>query len=584
MSYRRSGTVLLIVVVIVMLLSLAAYKYMLTMEVEHMAAVINGDRLQAQQSAQSARDLFVMMLKKSRAEREALGGLEDNPAFFAGNAEALEGGMANSSSAGIIETPPFGLVAYGLQKNQRLDASLANTNAMPPQTQATSGPASVNGDTTFFPPTSYGGINESQKLHLWKVMQFELADPGAGIAALMSMPGMDEATAEALLDWIDPDDDPRASGAESEFYSTLTRPLSPRNALPPDIDELLFVKGVTPLRLFGIQTELPTLGTLGQASSPQADSVQTSSYATHSPNLGAGNESQPLSWSDFLTVHSAERNEDYTGRPRIFLNGKDLAELHANLSDAISKEWADFIILYRQFGPSENDSNASPGSQNSDPSETTIDFDLAARLVIESPLDLIGSRVAIPPEEDEEEKGETIIESPLGPDSSALNADLLEILDQVTISKEKKLIGRVNVNLAPAEVLAALPGLSEDTVESIVSAREGEDEVGSRFHPAWLLVEGLVELETMRTILPHVTCGGDVFKAEVWGRSGKEKRSPMVHFKTVLDGTSEQCHAIYYRELDARRDQIKVLTAEEFSSLGIQSPTLENGMKGQTQY
>ena len=42
MPNRRSGTVLLIVVVIVMLLSLAAYKYMLTMEVEHMAVAVNG--------------------------------------------------------------------------------------------------------------------------------------------------------------------------------------------------------------------------------------------------------------------------------------------------------------------------------------------------------------------------------------------------------------------------------------------------------------------------------------------------------------------------------------------------------------
>ena len=90
MPNRRSGTVLLIVVVIVMLLSLAAYKYMLTMEVEHMAAAVNGDRLQAQQSAQSMRDLFAILMKKPRSERDALGGLEDNPAFFAGNTDALD--------------------------------------------------------------------------------------------------------------------------------------------------------------------------------------------------------------------------------------------------------------------------------------------------------------------------------------------------------------------------------------------------------------------------------------------------------------------------------------------------------------
>ncbi len=605
MQSRRSGTVLLIVVVIVMLLSLAAYKYMLTMEVEHMTAAINGDRLQAQQSAQSARDLFALMLKKSRSEREALGGLEDNPALFAGNIEALEGGLQTSSTSQLIQTPPFGLVAYGLQREPLVSTSTTNSLQSNSTPQNVNGAANVTGDATLYPPTRYGAINESQKLHLLKVMRFELAEPGAGVASLMSLPGMDEATAEALLDWIDPDDEPRTNGAESEFYSTLTRPIAPRNALPPDIGELLFVKGVTPLRLFGIQTGLPTTaigaGT-GLIGTGQANPTQAVSYATQSSTATTGSGSfsvaEALPWSEYLTVYAAERNESYTGSPRIFLNGKDLAELHEKLSNALSKEWADFVVLYRQFGPRENDSNESESSQNSDSAETTINFDLEARFPIQSPLDLIGASVVIPADEEEQEETEEdgnaededgeqreqVVESPFGSDVSLRNADLLELLDLVTTRTTKKLIGRVNVNLAPVEVLAALPGLSDDTVGSIVSAREGNKEMSTRYHPAWLLVEGLVDLETMRAILPHVTCGGDVYRAEIWGRSGQEKRSPMVHFETVLDGTGKRCHAVYYRELDAPRDEIKVLTAEEFSSLGIQAPTLGTATNGRSQF
>ena len=32
--------------------------------------------------------------------------------------------------------------------------------------------------------------------------------------------------ADAILDWIDPDDDPRSSGVESEYYQSLSNPYS----------------------------------------------------------------------------------------------------------------------------------------------------------------------------------------------------------------------------------------------------------------------------------------------------------------------------------------------------------------------
>ena len=78
MKESRHGTVLLVVVVIVMLLSLAAYKFVLTMETENVVAAINSDRIQAQQAAYSARELLQLMLEQSRQNRNAMGGLQDN--------------------------------------------------------------------------------------------------------------------------------------------------------------------------------------------------------------------------------------------------------------------------------------------------------------------------------------------------------------------------------------------------------------------------------------------------------------------------------------------------------------------------
>lgn len=57
-----------------------------------------------------------------------------------------------------------------------------------------------------------------------------------------------ETVGDAILDWRDEDDMPRTNGAESPYYSSLANPVKPRNGKLASVDELLFVKGVTPER------------------------------------------------------------------------------------------------------------------------------------------------------------------------------------------------------------------------------------------------------------------------------------------------------------------------------------------------
>jgi type II secretory pathway component PulK len=56
---------------------------------------------------------------------------------------------------------------------------------------------------------------------------------------------------EAIQDWQDADDTPRASGAESDYYLTLDPPHRAKNGPFDDISELLLVRGVTPRLFFG---------------------------------------------------------------------------------------------------------------------------------------------------------------------------------------------------------------------------------------------------------------------------------------------------------------------------------------------
>jgi general secretion pathway protein K len=56
---------------------------------------------------------------------------------------------------------------------------------------------------------------------------------------------------DALVDWIDEDDQESELGAESSFYQSLANPYNCRNGPVRYIEELLLVKGISPALLFG---------------------------------------------------------------------------------------------------------------------------------------------------------------------------------------------------------------------------------------------------------------------------------------------------------------------------------------------
>ena len=68
-----------------------------------------------------------------------------------------------------------------------------------------------------------------------------------------------ENVGDAILDWRDEDDMPRANGAEGAYYSTLPVPVKPRNGKIASVDELLSVKGVTPDLYMGLLSKVFTV-------------------------------------------------------------------------------------------------------------------------------------------------------------------------------------------------------------------------------------------------------------------------------------------------------------------------------------
>jgi len=62
---------------------------------------------------------------------------------------------------------------------------------------------------------------------------------------LLDTLGIDRAVADAVVDWLDNDENPRVGGAESSYYNGLPNPYRAKNDLFDTIGELRLVRGVT---------------------------------------------------------------------------------------------------------------------------------------------------------------------------------------------------------------------------------------------------------------------------------------------------------------------------------------------------
>ena len=189
--------------------------------------------------------------------------------------------------------------------------------------------------------------------------------PSGARDLLMTVPGMTEDVADAILDWIDEDDVPRDFGAESTDYGGL---YAPANGPLTSVEELLLVRGVTPQLLFG------------------ADQNRNGLIDPHEAAAGAGGDSIDGSldrgWSAYFTLHSMEKNVNSLGGTRVDLNTEDLQELYDALSLVLDEEQVTFIIAYRQAGAYDGDDLG--GSANGD-----LDLTQEGQVQISSILDLI---------------------------------------------------------------------------------------------------------------------------------------------------------------------------------------------------
>jgi DNA uptake protein ComE-like DNA-binding protein len=371
----------------------------------------------------------------------------------------------------------------------------------------------------------FGLADESARLNLHLVLVADKKVAGSGRTLLKGMPGMTDDVADAILDWIDEDEEPREFGCEAEHYSGLNPPYAPANRPLSTVEELLLVRGVTPEILFGF--DVNHNGVVDPQEMPAGGTGETDA-------------STQLGWAPFLTLISKERNVNGAGEPRINLNQEDLQTLYDQLTERLGNDtWASYIIAYRQNGP------ATGSGQAREWQAMSVDFTKPGNTKFGQVLDLIGSKVQV----SGGQGGNQLYDSPFSGEILAMGVYLPLLLDNVAASDTPVLPGRLNVNQAPKNLLLAVPGMTEEILNEILSRRTPEADVNRpiRRHEAWLLAEGIATLQEMKTLVPYLCAGGDVYRAQVVGYfQGSQTAS---RAEVVLDATESPPRVLLWRDI-----------------------------------
>jgi len=411
----------------------------------------------------------------------------------------------------------------------------------------------LDSDSAFPSEGSIGGLhpfglsNESSRLHLQTILDQEILVPGEGRRMLMELPGMTLEAADGILDWIDPDDERREFGAEYREYSQAEVAAGPRNAVPPVLEELLFVQGVSRSVFYG------------------------STFAA------GGFEDEPTEWSEHLTVWSAESNTDANGRRRINLNARK------ELSATANNEEANADFGRSSFGADESDSGRAALSDDllrfiqlaavygvvDEPNgdDNVLEIDVPEELSnpdfepipINSLAALVDVSVRIP-----QSAGNRQVASPLQSSAPDFVERFRELEENATLEPGVTIIGRVNVNLASAAVLRAVTG-DPAIASRIVTERESL-ETEERRTTVWLLSKQIVDLSTFRNILPLITAGGDVSTGEiiVYRRTG----GPFLRRRLTIDASRRPARRLDWTDLTERGLPVPTSTLEYQSGFG----------------
>ena len=690
-SDNQRGFLLLTVLLVVSIIALASLNFSDSMLTAHEASRIDSQRFQARMMVESGIQVARAFVAQPPLTREEMGGAWDNPQKFqainiVADIDPIRRGNVSFIAPSIDQQGMVGGYRFGMQNESaklnlnalvqldKISQTLSSaTSALSGLAGAGGGAAGASGagaSTNGPPPlTGPGGPNSrggggaafgsSISSGSSLASSAEASAQGIGSQMLMGIPGMTPEIADAMLDFLDEDEETRPYGCEfADYYQQLQPAYKPLNGPLTSIEQLLLVRGVTPQLLYGYdQNRNGVLDASEQnqmamgvqvGGMPGAAPMPTSSSSSGAAGTASDGsqmvEASPLGWSSYMTLHSQERNVAADGTKRVNINSDDLQQLKADLEAAgVNELFSSYIIGYRIGGqpppgagsplqtlmtaaaantsqtgmagqqlsqlsviPTPGKAPAgqgqgqgqAQGQQQKKPwtSSALGDVDLATAqgsVKFNQVLDLIGSSVTIggqggqqggqaaqPGQQQpgQQQQGQQPGQQQAGgqqgqsynspiEDSPFALADALPILmDKLTTVDAEALPGRINIMECPREILAGIPGLTDEVVEKILEARSDGSQTENRKFETWLAVEGIVTTSEMRGFLPLMTCGGDVFKAQIIGYY--EGSSAFARVEAIISGVEATPKVLFTRRLDHLGRGFDVMTLGQRMDIG----------------
>lgn len=372
----------------------------------------------------------------------------------------------------------------------------------------------------------------------------------------------DDRLAAAVMDWIDEDDETRPDGCESFYYEGLTPSHSARNGAVSSVEELGLVRDMTLEKLWGDAGLLNVPRRAGEV----------------------------RGLVDLLTVTSIDSNLTAEGEERVNVNTADQEALSNALSEYLTEEQIQAIIAYRDDREESSTPTGGAGGTSGTPGTPgtpgmpaipglpgDAEMEAAGRAGVrqfpddeasggtgsEPPgFDMPDMETGLPSEllqfggeqptpetpaaggagAEEEEQAFSSLADLLNVEGITTD-DLSNIADLVTTTDEGIRYGLVNINTAPAEVLATVTGLDENLAEEIVRWRQSQ---GAFESTAQLLEIDGMDQEVFAEVAGAVTVRSYVFTIEALGQVPQSGIVKLI--RCTVDVSGSQPNILRYAE------------------------------------
>lgn len=510
---QRRGVILLAVLIVVSLLMLIGYKYFNLMNAELEGAIAANKISQARRLADSGLHYaqFILAHPDTAGLTAEAGGRFAAPYLAYDNPELFHQRPVTDSLGNLVGY-------FSLVSPRPPDDPLASQQGY-----------------------RFGVEDESAKVNLNWLLRLNREDASGERARDMiaRLPNMSTELAQSITNWLRAGND----SGDSMYYASLR--YSPKYGPFESLEELLYVRGITPRLLLGNDRN--------RNFTVEPEENDTGGYLD--PGLSA-----------YFTIYSRELNVDNTGQPRLLLNDTNLQATYERLTGLVGPDLAGFIMAYRRWGPRQQSAvpvgrGGGGGRRNTitidgGPDAATLDLANAnsgQAIAIPSIWSLVDAEVASPAVTRNGVTTQTVYRSPLRSSRpEALTQYLPILLDKCTTDSRMELPARININTAPAEVLQALPGITTADVQKILSARPAAGMVDASAAalyatPAWLITTAQISANNLRQWEPYITTRSQVFRVQAVGYY--ETGGPMVRVEAVIDTNAGRPRLLFWRDL-----------------------------------